>query len=137
MIGDLIGYYQFICSFVHPFIHSFVFALIHSFTYTFIHSLINEFQLSTLKLELASQGKSTSSFHPQSAVINQLQEEIQKLQKQVKCGTTPIPPLDTNVARLQAKLNTAVQRITQLVREKDQLIQMGNKLRAELARCQG
>ncbi|KAK3728545.1 hypothetical protein QZH41_011624 [Actinostola sp. cb2023] len=47
------------------------------------------------------------------------------------------PPSDPSVTRLQSKLKTAAQRITQLVREKDQLIQMGNKLRAELSRQKG
>ena len=38
---------------------------------------------------------------------------------------------------LRAKLKSAVQRISELARDKEQLIQIGNRLRAELARVSG
>ena len=43
-------------------------------------------QLSSLKLELAAQGKAVPSFDPQSAVVTQLQEEVNQLRAQLKMG---------------------------------------------------
>ena len=46
-------------------------------------------------------------------------------------------PEALDVARLRMKLQAAVRRISGLAQEKEQLIQMGNRLRAELARYTG
>ena len=41
------------------------------------------------------------------------------------------------MARLQNKLHEAARRISRMSQEKEQLIQMGNRLRAELAKYTG
>ena len=46
-------------------------------------------------------------------------------------------PSASIVARLHSKLQVAARRISQLSQEKEQLIQMGNRLRAELAKHTG
>ena len=50
---------------------------------------------------------------------------------------SPGGPPTSNVAQLHSKLQAAAQRIRQLSQEKEQLIQTGNRLRAELAKYSG
>ncbi|XP_073246831.1 coiled-coil domain-containing protein 57-like [Porites lutea] len=100
-------------------------------------------QLSTLKVELASQGGGGKLFNPQASVVKQLQEEILRLRRQLLSGVQtsdeasfdPYPA--SNVSRLHSKLQEAARRISQLSQEKEQLIQMGNRLRAELTNFTG
>ncbi|KAL9957035.1 hypothetical protein ACROYT_G038619 [Oculina patagonica] len=107
-----------------------------------------ENQLSTLKVELASQGRGAVSFNPEAAVIKQLRDEIHRLRKQLSSGIQPsdqdfldpvslAQPSTSNMARLHSKLQAAARRISRLSQEKEQLIQMGNRLRAELAKFTG
>ena len=75
-------------------------------------------------------------------MIQQLQDEIMGLRQgsssAVQSGLGPsVPPGkpgDTNstVNELQQKLKTAAKHIAQLARERQQLIEMGNKLRADM-----
>lgn len=46
-------------------------------------------------------------------------------------------PPTSDLARLHSKLQVAARRISRLSQEKEQLIQMGNRLRAELAKYTG
>jgi len=107
-----------------------------------------ENQLSTLKVELASQGRGAVSFNPEAAVIRQLQDEIYRLRKQLTSGIqgsdkdfldsmSLAQPPTSDLARLHGKLQVAARRINRLSQEKEQLIQMGNRLRAELAKYTG
>lgn len=107
-----------------------------------------ENQLSTLKVELASQGRGAATFNPEAAVIRQLQDEISRLRKQFTSGIQasdkdfldPVSlaqPPTSDLARLHGKLKVAARRISRLSQEKEQLIQMGNRLRAELAKYTG
>lgn len=102
-------------------------------------------QLSSLKVELASQGRGAVSFNPQAEIIKQLQDEIHRLRKQPTTGAQTsdkdfLDPVSLNrpsisqMARLQNKLHEAARRISRMSQEKEQLIQMGNRLRAELAK---
>ena len=50
---------------------------------------------------------------------------------------TLVQPATSGVARLHGKLQVAARRISRLSQEKEQLIQMGNRLRAELAKHTG
>ena len=81
-------------------------------------------------------------FIGQELVIQQLQDEIMGLRQGsssvVQPGLGPSVPLgkpgDTSstVKELQQKLKTAAKHIAQLARERQQLIEMGNKLRADM-----
>lgn len=105
-------------------------------------------QLSSLKVELASQGRGSVSFNPQAAIVKQLQDEILQLRMQLSSGIQTRDkgfldtfslnePASSNLASVHSKLKVAAQRISQLSQEKEQLIQIGNRLRAELAKFTG
>ncbi|KAI0229606.1 Coiled-coil domain-containing protein 57 [Lamellibrachia satsuma] len=101
-------------------------------------------QVSALKMELAS-GRPTVSFGAQELLIQQLQDELKRL---LKCHQEVISGdsltdtgqatrghgLTTNMAMadMHKKLRQAAKHISTLTREKQQLIEMGNRLRAEL-----
>ena len=73
-------------------------------------------------------------------LIQQLQDEIMSLKKQGAEFMSSSDPDDgkqghgkgTRVQVLQQKLKNAAKKIVELAKEKQQLIEMGNKLRAEL-----
>ena len=78
----------------------------------------------------------------QELLIQQLQDEIRSLRQQGADfsggadlsgaqGTTT----NTAIQSLQQKLKHAAKKITELAKERQQLIEMGNKLRAELKRA--
>ena len=57
---------------------------------------------------------------------------------QASFDPTPfMQPQASSVSRLHSKLQEAARRISQLSQEKEQLIQMGNRLRAELTKFTG
>ncbi|XP_078509887.1 coiled-coil domain-containing protein 57 [Lissotriton helveticus] len=90
-------------------------------------------EVSALKLDLACNRTPVVVKH--SSVIKQLQEEILRLRE--KCnsqgsGDASQPPLDYSVHTLHTKLRQAARRIARLSQEKEQLIDLGNRLRAEL-----
>ncbi|KAK6478282.1 coiled-coil domain-containing protein 57 isoform X1 [Huso huso] len=91
-------------------------------------------EVSALKLDIAS--RRAPVVVEQNEMVNQLQEEILRLRQQLYLSG-PRASLNryekANVQTLQAKLKQAVRYISQLTRDKQQLIEMGNKLRAELA----
>ncbi|KAK2571834.1 Coiled-coil domain-containing protein 57 [Acropora cervicornis] len=102
-------------------------------------------QLSTLKVELASHGRGSASFSPQTAIVKQLQDEVLRLRRQISSGIqtneggflgaeSSIRPASQDLSSLHSKLKAAARRISQLSQEKEQLIQMGNRLRADLAK---
>ena len=90
----------------------------------------------------------------QEILIQQLQDEIAQLRDQLKTSTSgnsatpldiqgsnnnklpvPVPGTEVKVIHeLHSKLRQAAKQITQLAKEKQQLIEMGNRLRAELNR---
>ncbi|XP_015762342.1 PREDICTED: coiled-coil domain-containing protein 57-like [Acropora digitifera] len=105
-------------------------------------------QLSTLKVELASHGRGSTSFNPQVAIVKQLQDEVLRLRRQISSGIqtneggflgaeSSIRPASQDSSSLHSKLKAAARRISQLSQEKEQLIQMGNRLRADLAKYTG
>ncbi|KAJ8037533.1 Coiled-coil domain-containing protein 57 [Holothuria leucospilota] len=55
-------------------------------------------------------------------------------QRQVQSTKQEVGP---SVAAVQAKLKTAIHHISRLARERQQLIELSNRLRSELARCKG
>ena len=75
-------------------------------------------------------------------VIQQLEDEIERLRKQQKGEGTMSDQLMMNepvrggssaaITQLQNKLKQAAKHISQLAKEKQQLIEVGNRLRAEL-----
>ncbi|XP_058845850.1 coiled-coil domain-containing protein 57 isoform X3 [Acipenser ruthenus] len=91
-------------------------------------------EVSALKLDIAS--RRAPVVVEQNEMVSQLQEEILRLRQQLYLSG-PRASLNryekANVQTLQAKLKQAVRYISQLTRDKQQLIEMGNKLRAELA----
>ncbi|XP_064423719.1 coiled-coil domain-containing protein 57 [Latimeria chalumnae] len=93
-------------------------------------------EVSALKLDLAS--RHSPVIVEQSEAVKQLQEEILHLQQQLHgagSGDGPFRHPGSSIQALQAKLKQAVRQISQLSREKQQLIAMGNQLRAELIRA--
>ncbi|XP_041075738.1 coiled-coil domain-containing protein 57 isoform X4 [Polyodon spathula] len=91
-------------------------------------------QVSALKLDIAS--RRAPVVVEQSEMVSQLQDEILLLRQQLYAsgpGASLSRYEKANVQTLQAKLKQAVRYISQLTRDKQQLIEMGNKLRAELA----
>nr|XP_054762812.1 coiled-coil domain-containing protein 57-like [Lytechinus pictus] len=90
-------------------------------------------QVSALTMDLAGRG-STNRYGIQSPLVTQLQREVHNLRSQLARVTTH-PGDDQNADRdgLQAKLKTAARHISQLAKEKQKLIEMGNRLRSELA----
>ncbi|XP_062605506.1 coiled-coil domain-containing protein 57-like [Saccostrea cucullata] len=91
-------------------------------------------QISNLKLELAEK-RPELNFGAQELVIQQLQDEILNLRKGVIQASTTESATTGNsavVQELKNKLKLAAKHIAQLAKERQQLIEMGNKLRAEL-----
>ncbi|KAK7493273.1 hypothetical protein BaRGS_00015399 [Batillaria attramentaria] len=100
-------------------------------------------QMSALKLELAEK-RPAVNFGAQELVIHQLKEELSSLrQRAAGLGLDPGGKQEHGAARtgfelggsaseLRAKLHKAARHIAQLAREKQQLIELSNKLRAEL-----
>ncbi|KAM4692339.1 coiled-coil domain-containing protein 57 [Rhinophrynus dorsalis] len=89
-------------------------------------------EVSALKLELASQRAPVVL--SQNATVKQLQEEILTLREQLSRfkasgGSSP----EAQLYVLRNKLKEAAKKISQLSLEKQQLIDLGNRLRAELA----
>ncbi|KAK2180134.1 hypothetical protein NP493_458g04063 [Ridgeia piscesae] len=97
-------------------------------------------EVSALKMELASD-RPTVSFGAQELLIQQLQDEVKRL---LKCQQMTFSDDSTTATRGQGvtsnaamaemhkKLRQAAKHISQLTREKQQLIEMGNRLRGEL-----
>uniref|UniRef100_UPI00398E9EE7 coiled-coil domain-containing protein 57 isoform X1 n=2 Tax=Pristiophorus japonicus TaxID=55135 RepID=UPI00398E9EE7 len=87
-------------------------------------------EVSALKLDLVS-GRAPVVVE-QSELVKELQGEILRLRQQLvhsRLGNSP-----SQQQSLQAKLKQAARYISQLSRDKQQLIEMGNRLRAELVR---
>ncbi|XP_066292208.1 coiled-coil domain-containing protein 57-like [Branchiostoma lanceolatum] len=100
-------------------------------------------QISSLKIDLAS-GKTASMGPEQSLLVKELQGEIQSLRQQLSGAAghaTAKQPMrsrgGSEVVELRRKLKGAAQHIGQLAKERQQLIELGNRLRAELARATG
>ncbi|XP_077980528.1 coiled-coil domain-containing protein 57-like [Glandiceps talaboti] len=99
-------------------------------------------EVSALKMDIASR-KPTIIQGSQNALVQQLQEEVQYLRNQLNYGGQKVMRDDVifggsdNVQLMQAKLRTAARHITQLTKERQKLIQLGNKLRAELVKYTG
>ncbi|XP_073540259.1 coiled-coil domain-containing protein 57 isoform X2 [Phyllobates terribilis] len=85
-------------------------------------------EVSALKLELASQR--VPVVLSESATVKELREEILTLRQQLVALTSPGGG-PSNSYILRNKLKEAVKKISQLSLEKQQLIDMGNRLRAE------
>ncbi|XP_070187035.1 coiled-coil domain-containing protein 57-like isoform X2 [Littorina saxatilis] len=92
-------------------------------------------QISSVKLDLAERHPAVN-FGAQELVIQQLQEELKSSrQRAASAGFEPHEAAGTSSdspSEHKAKLRQAAQLITQLVREKQQLLELSNKLRAEL-----
>ncbi|XP_078691345.1 coiled-coil domain-containing protein 57-like isoform X2 [Branchiostoma floridae x Branchiostoma belcheri] len=100
-------------------------------------------QVSSLKIDLAS-GKAALTGPEQSLLVKELQDEIQSLRQQLSGAaghvTTKQPMRSqggSEVVELRRKLKGAAQHIGQLAKERQQLMELGNRLRAELARATG
>ncbi|KAM4031767.1 coiled-coil domain-containing protein 57 isoform 1-T2 [Anomaloglossus baeobatrachus] len=91
-------------------------------------------EVSALKLELASQR--VPVVLSETATVKELREEILILRQQLVALTCPGGG-PSNPHILRNKLKEAVKKISQLSLEKQQLIDMGNRLRAELATAEG
>ncbi|KAJ1128676.1 hypothetical protein NDU88_007051 [Pleurodeles waltl] len=90
-------------------------------------------EVSALKLDLAC--NRAPVVVKQSSVIKQLQEEILRLREKLYCQGSEDGSqqhLNLNVQILHTKLREAARRIARLSQEKEQLIDLGNRLRAEL-----
>ncbi|XP_063817311.1 coiled-coil domain-containing protein 57 isoform X2 [Pseudophryne corroboree] len=90
-------------------------------------------EVSALKLELASQRVPVVLSEGES--VKELRKEIVTLHQQLAALTSGGVPADPYI--LQNKLKEAVKKISQLSQEKQQLIDIGNRLRAELASAEG
>ncbi|XP_043925666.1 coiled-coil domain-containing protein 57 [Protopterus annectens] len=99
-------------------------------------------EVAALKLGLAS--RHVPVVAEQSETVKQLQEEVLHLRQQIQEGRTGIRPstgneatqhLTATVQVLKQKLKSAVRHLSQLSQEKQQLIEMGNRLRAELIKA--
>ncbi|XP_056406004.1 coiled-coil domain-containing protein 57 isoform X2 [Hyla sarda] len=91
-------------------------------------------EVSALKLELASQR--VPVVLSETAMVKELREEILTLRQQLAVLSCPDGG-PANPYILRNKLKEAVKKISQLSLEKQQLIDMGNRLRAELAAAAG
>lgn len=99
-------------------------------------------ELSRLKLQLAEK-RPGINYGAQELLIQQLQDEIMNLKNHGADFTTSLNQGDegqgqnkgSQVQALQQKLRNAAKKITELAKEKQQLIEMGNKLRAELKKA--
>ncbi|XP_077315004.1 coiled-coil domain-containing protein 57 isoform X2 [Lithobates pipiens] len=87
-------------------------------------------EVCALKLELASQR--VPVVLSESETVKQLRDEVLTLQQQLVALTTSGHG-PTNPYILKSKLKEAVNKISQLSMEKQQLIEIGNRLQAELA----
>ncbi|XP_015211388.2 coiled-coil domain-containing protein 57 [Lepisosteus oculatus] len=91
-------------------------------------------QVSALKLDIASRREPI--IVEQSEMVKQLQDENLRL-RQLLVAERPEAGLfgkeRVSVPALRSKLKQAVRYISQLTRDKEQLIEMGNRLRAQLA----
>ncbi|CAJ0965547.1 unnamed protein product, partial [Ranitomeya imitator] len=101
-----------------------------------LESLVTELtqKVSALKLELASQRAPVVL--SESMTMKELREEILTLRQQLVALTSPGGG-PSNPYILRNKLKEAVKKISQLSLEKQQLIDMGNRLRAELSAAEG
>ncbi|XP_076459611.1 coiled-coil domain-containing protein 57-like [Babylonia areolata] len=96
-------------------------------------------QVSSLKLELAEK-RPAVNYGAQELVIQQLQDELNSLRQRGVSAGFNLPDgkggaggIGTDSApALRAKLQQAAKHIAQLVKEKQQLLELSNKLRAEL-----
>lgn len=96
-------------------------------------------QISQMKMDLADKRPGVN-FGAQELVIQQLQDEISRLKQQGSHVTTSGPmkkqsSSNVHVEELQEKLKSAAKHIAQLAKERQQLIEMGNRLRAELKKA--
>ncbi|XP_071106451.1 coiled-coil domain-containing protein 57-like isoform X1 [Haliotis cracherodii] len=110
---------------------------------TEVTALSNE--LSAMKMEI-SERRPVVNFGAQELVIQQLQDEILRLKQKGSGITSTMDTMGimedrqgetTQVSELRAKLKQAVKHISQLAKEKQQLIEIGNRLRAELKKSAG
>ncbi|XP_078081655.1 coiled-coil domain-containing protein 57 [Mustelus asterias] len=91
-------------------------------------------EVSALKLDLVS-GRAPVVVE-QTELVKELQGEILQLRQRLghsQLVNSPSKPQSSAVSVLQAKLKQTARYIIQLSRDKQQLIEMGNRLRAELA----
>ncbi|OWF50285.1 coiled-coil domain-containing protein 57-like [Mizuhopecten yessoensis] len=96
-------------------------------------------EISALKLDMADK-RPTVNFGAQELMIQQLEDEISRLRQQapVPEGSVDLSwngPTKNSTVELQAKLKVAAKHIAQLAKEKQQLIEMGNRLRADLKKA--
>lgn len=99
-------------------------------------------ELSNLKLQLAEKRPGVN-FGAQELLIQQLQDEIMNLKQHGADFPSGSDTGDPNgpgsggsqVRALQQKLKNAAKKIVELAKEKQQLLEMGNKLRAELKKA--
>lgn len=92
-------------------------------------------EVSALKLDLMS--GHVPVVVEQDELVKELQGEILQLRKQLihsKSNNNPLQWQNPTVLVLQAKLKQAARYISQLSRDKQQLIEIGNRLRAELVK---
>ncbi|XP_072167929.1 coiled-coil domain-containing protein 57-like [Diadema setosum] len=89
-------------------------------------------QVSQLKVDLAGRGPVGSSHGTQNTLIAQLQREVHNLRAQLS-RVKPSTGEQKDHSELRAKLKTAARHIGRLAKERQKLIEMGNRLRAELA----
>ncbi|XP_073723165.1 coiled-coil domain-containing protein 57 isoform X2 [Misgurnus anguillicaudatus] len=87
-------------------------------------------QVSALKVDLASRREPIVL--NQSEIVKQLQEENLSLRQQLLLGRSARGGAEGDVATLRSKLKQAARLISGLSQDKRQLIEMGNKLRAQL-----
>ncbi|XP_069786326.1 coiled-coil domain-containing protein 57 isoform X4 [Narcine bancroftii] len=100
-----------------------------------LESLVTQLtqQVSSLKLDLVS--GCVPVVVEQNEFIKELQKEILQLRKkliQSQSSNNPSQQQNSKVLALQTKLKHAARYISQLSRDKQQLIEIGNRLRAEL-----
>ncbi|XP_067914266.1 coiled-coil domain-containing protein 57 isoform X2 [Heterodontus francisci] len=94
-------------------------------------------EVSALKLDLVS-GRAPVVVE-QTELVKELQGEILQLRQQLvhtQLANSPSNQQSSTVSVLQAKLKQAARYINQLSRDKQKLIEMGNRLRAELVRSE-
>ncbi|XP_033742493.1 coiled-coil domain-containing protein 57-like isoform X2 [Pecten maximus] len=96
-------------------------------------------EISALKLDMADK-RPTVNFGAQELMIQQLEDEISRLRQQAPEleGSVDLGPkghIKGSTADLQHKLKVAAKHIAQLAKEKQQLIEMGNRLRADLKKA--
>ncbi|XP_013420877.1 coiled-coil domain-containing protein 57 [Lingula anatina] len=102
-----------------------------------LNSLQNE--LSSLKVDLAQKTPGIN-YGGQELMIQQLEDEIKRLQNKLAGRPDPMipdqpirgPAEGATVDQLRSKLKQAAKHITQLAKEKQQLIEVGNRQRAIL-----